>query len=169
MMQEIPAGVFTHFGGHAMSGGFAVAHDQIYHLEEYLHAAYLKKKKSKNGDEIGEQVFIDSKLNLDDVTWQNFRNLEKMMPFGLDNAKPIFLFENVGVESVRQFGKKNDHLELVFRNTAEDKVSAIGFFVKPEDFANVPVAGKKVNLVASLEKSVFGGRTELRLRIVDVI
>jgi hypothetical protein len=57
----------------------------------------------------------------------------------------------------------------VFRNKAGEKVSAIGFFSKPEDFANVPAPAKKVNLVASLEKSVFGGRTELRLRIVDVI
>ena len=165
MMQEVPTGVFTQFGGHAMSGGFAVEHDRIHHLEEELHKAYLKKKKDKDA----EQIFVDAKLSLDDVTWQNFRDLEKMMPFGLDNPKPIFMFENAGVESIRQFGKKNDHLELVFRNTRGDKVSAIGFFAKPEDFENVPAVSKKVNLVASLEKSVFGGRTELRLRIVDVI
>ena len=165
MMQEVPVGVFTHFGGHAMSGGFAVEHDRIHHLEEVLHAAYLKKKKNKDA----EQIFIDAVLSLDDVSWQNFRSLEKMMPFGLDNDKPIFLFENVVVESLKQFGKKTDHLELVFRNTRGDKISAIGFFSKPEDFANVPAAAKKINLVASLEKSVFGGRTELRLRIVDII
>ena len=165
MMQEVPADIFTHFGGHAMSGGFAVEHDRIHHLEEHLHAAYLKKKKDKSS----EQIFIDVVLSLDDVNWKNFKELEKMMPFGLDNAKPIFLFENVCVESVRQFGKKNDHLELTFRNTAGEKVSAIGFFAKPEDFVNTPAVGKKINLVASFEKSIFGGRTELRLRIVDVI
>jgi len=165
MMQEVPVGVLTHFGGHAMSGGFAVEHDRIHHLEEVLHAAYLKKKKNKDA----EQIFIDARLLLDDVTWPNFRNLEKMMPFGLDNAKPIFLFENVAVENVRQFGKRAEHLELVFRNSGGDKISAIGFFVKPEDFAVVPAAAKKINLVASLEKSVFGGRTELRLRIVGIL
>lgn len=165
MMQEMPPGILTHFGGHAMSGGFSVEHDSIHHLEGYLHEAYLKKKKDKNA----EQIFIDARLGLNDVTWQNFKNLEKMMPFGLDNLKPIFLFENVAVESVRQFGKKNDHLELVFRNTVGEKVSAIGFFTKPEDFENTPAPAKKINLVASLEKSVFGGRTELRLRIVDII
>lgn len=167
MMQAVPAGVFTQFGGHAMSGGFAVVHDRIHHLEEELHAAYLKKKK--NGEVCGAPVFVDAVLGLDDVTWENFRQLEKMMPFGLGNEKPIFLFENVTVESVRQFGKKAEHLELAFRNTAGDKISAIGFFAKPEDFENVPAAAKKVNLVASLEKSVFGGRTELRLRIIDII
>jgi single-stranded-DNA-specific exonuclease len=165
MMQELPDGTLTHFGGHAMSGGFAVEHDRIHHLEEHLHAAYLKKKKDKSA----EQIFIDAKLSLDEVTWQNYRSLEKMMPFGLDNAKPIFLFEDVGVESVRQFGKRTEHLELVFRNSTGNKVSAIGFFAKPEDFESVPAVGKKINLVASLEKSVFGGRTELRLRIVDII
>lgn len=165
MMQAVPAGVFTFFGGHAMSGGFSVVHERIHHLEEELHVAYLKKKKDKSV----EQFFIDAILSLEDVSWQNFRDIEKMMPFGLDNEKPVFLFENVAVESVRQFGKKNDHLELVFRNTTGEKVSAIGFFAKPEDFANVPAAAKKINLIASLEKSVFGGRTELRLRIVDII
>jgi single-stranded-DNA-specific exonuclease len=165
MMQEVPAGVFTHFGGHAFSGGFAVEHDRIHHLEEVLHAAYLKKKKVK---EMGK-IFIDACLSFDDVTWENFRNLEKMMPFGLDNPKPIFLFENVVVDTVRKFGKRMEHLEIAFKNSVGEKIAAIGFFVKPEDFANVPAAAKKVSLVASMEKSVFGGRTELRLKIVDVI
>jgi single-stranded-DNA-specific exonuclease len=165
MMQEVPVGILSHFGGHAMSGGFAVPHDQIHHLEEHLHAAYLKKKKDKNT----EQLFIDAKLSLDDVSWPNFRSLEKMMPFGLGNPKPVFLFEDVSVESVRKFGKKTDHTELVFRNAAGGKVSAIGFFVQPEDFESLPAAGKKINLVASLEKSVFGSKIELRLRIIDII
>ena len=165
MMQEVPVGIFTHFGGHSMSGGFAVEHERIHHLEEELHKAYLKTKKEK----CDETVFVDSKISLDDITWDNFRLIEKMMPFGLDNPKPIFMFENVVVESVRQFGKKTDHLELIFRNSAGQKISAIGFFAKPEDFATVPAAAKKINLLANFEKSVFGGRTDLRLRIVDVI
>ena len=112
MMQEMPVGMLTHFGGHAMSGGFSVSHERIHHLEEHLHAAYLKKKKDKNA----EEFFVDAVLLLDDVNWQNFRSLEKMMPFGLDNEKPIFLFENVLVSGVKQFGKEKNHLELKLRD-----------------------------------------------------
>ncbi len=165
MMQEVPLGIFTHFGGHSMSGGFAVEHERIHHLEEELHKAYLKTKKEKSA----EQLFIDATISLDDITWDNFRLIEKMMPFGLNNPKPIFMFENVLIESVRIFGKKQDHLELIFRNFEGNKISTIGFFAKAEDFANVPAAGKKVNLIANFEKSVFAGRTDLRLRLVDIV
>ncbi len=165
VMQAVDVGVFTHFGGHAMSGGFAVTTERIHHLEEELHKAYVLKKKVKDA----KAIFIDKKMMLDEVDWNTFKLIEKMMPFGLGNEKPLFMFENIEIDSMKQFGKKKDHLELTFHSHFADKISAIGFFATPEDFDNKPAEKKKINLIASLEKSVFGGRIELRLRIVDIV
>ena len=67
------------------------------------------------------------------------------------------------------FGKEKNHLELSFRNGRGQKVSAIGFFATDESFKVKPVAGARIDLYATLEKSMFRGRPELRLRIMDVM
>ena len=66
------------------------------------------------------------------------------------------------------FGKKNDHLKIDFKNKKGQRISAIGFFMKAEDFPVKIENGEKINLLANLEKSYFGGREELRLRIVGI-
>jgi len=86
----------------------------------------------------------------------------------MDNPKPIFTFKNIEIADVKIFGKKNDHLKLTFTNKKGYKISAIAFFKKPEDFSAKVATGEKIDLLANIEKSYFGGREELRLRIVDI-
>jgi hypothetical protein len=75
------------------------------------------------------------------------------------------------------FGKENNHLELIFRNSSEKniypntsggRVKAIGFFMKTTDWGAELKTGDRINLLANFEKSTFRGFTELRLRIVDL-
>jgi single-stranded-DNA-specific exonuclease len=162
--KEIPP--LESFGGHMMSGGFALMPDAIHHLEDALVAAHAKVAKTDLG---AQTSFIDSVLTLDDVSWQTQKLISQMAPFGIDNPKPLFLFKNVKPESVRMFGKRPEHLELSFNDFSGKPVKAIGFFMKPEDFAVVPAEGKTFDLVATLEKSFFRFKSELRLRIVDII
>jgi hypothetical protein len=78
------------------------------------------------------------------------------------------MFHSVIPTVVKQFGKEKNHLEIEFQNSNGKRVKAIGFFMKPEDFEIKPVVGAPINLVATLEKSMFRGFAELRLRIVDI-
>ena len=41
--------------------------------------------------------------------------------------------------------------------------------MKPTDFDVKIEKGEKIDLLANLEKSFFGGREEIRLRIVDIV
>ncbi|MBX4198182.1 single-stranded-DNA-specific exonuclease RecJ [Candidatus Parcubacteria bacterium] len=157
---------FLEFGGHKMSGGFSVEHDKIHSLEEAL-------IKSRNGltiegGPIVEHDYIDAKINLEDVNWTIQKHLDQLAPFGIGNPKPLFLLENVTPLVVKQFGKGQEHLEMAFTNGTR-QIKAIGFFMKPDDFAVVPEASKPHNLVATIEKSMFRNYPELRLRIVDII
>src|SRR5690606_21221404 len=105
---------------------------------------------------------------IDEVNWDVWRQIEKLAPFGVGNPKPVFLFQDILISEVKMFGKEKNHLELSFQNSKGKKVKAIGFFMKPEQFKTEIEKGKKINLVANMEKSMFGGRTELRLRIVNL-
>ncbi len=111
---------------------------------------------------------IDKKLLLDHVSWNIYSQIEKFAPFGMDNPKPLFLFENIIISNFKLFGKEQNHLELRFKNTRGEDVIAIAFFTKGEKFG-VPIeVGKIINLVATMEKSIFRNFPELRLRIVDI-
>ncbi|KKQ44220.1 MAG: hypothetical protein US64_C0012G0001, partial [Candidatus Nomurabacteria bacterium GW2011_GWC1_37_9] len=67
------------------------------------------------------------------------------------------------------FGKEKNHLELSFLNSKGKVVKAIAFFKTRESYNNMLNVGERINMVATFEKSTFGGRTELRLRIVDIL
>lgn len=154
LMNEVKDSL-VEFGGHAFSGGFSVLQENVYFLEEKLSAAYNKLKT-----EIDETVFVDKKMDIKDVTWDTYNMIEKLGPFGMGNPKPTFLFEDVNVESVQHFGKEKNHLRLSF-----GKVDAIEFFTKRDNIEE----GQKINLVASIEKSMFMNKKELRLRVIDII
>jgi single-stranded-DNA-specific exonuclease len=158
---------FVVFGGHAFSGGFSVSHEKIHSLEENLNVAY--RKLMEKGAPEKEKVRIDKKITLEDVTWDTYKLIDKLSPFGVGNPKPVFLLEGIEVADMRQFGKEKNHLGLDFMDENGRKISAISFFSKPGDFSKEPKRGGKVGLVASLEKSTFMGKIELRLRIIDIV
>ena len=158
---------FMEFGGHELAGGFTVHHEKIHFLEEALSKSYQKVKYKTNG-ELEKNSGIPAGLN--SVNMKNWKEIEKLAPFGCENPKPIFLFQNVKVENIKKFGKNGsgEHLEITFSGN-DNEVKAVSFFSTPESFG-VPVSeGKNVNLLATFDLSRFRGREELRLRIVDII
>lgn len=163
---ESVSDLFIGFGGHAMAGGFSVAPEKLDSLEVEAMEAYKKVEKMENGLAMLE---IDSKLSLDDINWKNWNIIEKFAPFGMDNPKPVFIFEGVEVKEVKMFGNGGIHLELSFTKTKGDTVKAIGFFMTIDKFNDLTIKeGKNIDLVATMEKSMFRGVPELRLRIVDI-
>ena len=169
---------FLQFGGHKHSGGFAVSNDEVHFLEKRLNDG-AKNLKSKVLEIKEEQDFdkniIDSELSLDEVNNGLFTEINKLAPFGVGNHKPIFLFRNLQPVSVRKFGKSNDHVEIIFKKKTGEKVSAISFFGAKEKWANNILKidysknSGKIDLIASIEKSMFRGRPEIRLRVVEVV
>lgn len=181
IMRAVPEGVFSECGGHKHSGGFGVNKDQIHHLSEILNEAADKLQVASNklqvegsqsqvGNELVEsEDLIDYELSLDDVTGNLHGDVDKLAPFGVGNRKPVFIFKNIKPISVRTFGKGNEHVELVFPQKNGRKVSAISFFGSTSPWATPLEASRSLDLVASIEKSMFRNRPEIRLRVVDVI
>ncbi len=158
------AGTFSQFGGHKMAGGFAVSSEHIHALETELLNAYSKVKEST----AVEEEFIDTILSIDDVTEKTYNDIEQLGPFGVGNAKPLFLIKNQLIAETRSFGKRQEHLELLLPNSRQKMIKAIAFFAEPQSFTVQPKKSKTVDILATMEKSFFG-RPEIRLRIVDIL
>ena len=166
LMKSLPEGILLDYGGHALSGGFSVSHEKIHLLETEIIIA-LKKIKV-DGDDTPQEVFIDKKLSIDEVNWDTYKAIEKLAPFGAGNPKPLFLFEKIKIAAIKNFGKEKNHLEISFKKSDGKNISAIGFFMTGDEWGMELKEGEKINLVATMEKSMFRGFPELRLRIVDV-
>ena len=112
----------------------------------------------------------DLKLSLAEVNMKNWKEIEKMAPFGLGNPKPIFLFSGVKIEKIKKFGKNGsgEHLEIIFSDASGGKAKAISFFSNLDSFKNTLSEGLNVNLLATFDLSRFRGREELRLRVEDI-
>ncbi len=165
MMRE-SADLFLEYGGHSASGGFSIDLGKVDLLSSGLEDAYQKISVLENKK---KELIADAILNIDDVNNNLEREISQLAPFGMDNPKPIFLLKGIEIFDTKIFGKKNEHLKIDFVNKKGQKISAIGFFTKPEDFSAKIAKGEKIDLLANLEKSFFAGREELRLRIVDII
>ncbi len=159
---ELFPGVITHSGGHEQAGGFSCSVDHVGELSNALNES-LKHVEIK---ELGTQeISIDADLTMDDIHEVTYKAIAPLAPFGVGNAKPVFSFNDVSPLATKRFGKKSEHLEIVYPTSRGGKIKAIQFFVKRETEER---AAKPHTLLAHLEKSYFAGKTELRLRIVEI-
>jgi single-stranded-DNA-specific exonuclease len=173
LMQSLPVNTLLSFGGHEMAGGFSIAQPEIHFLEERLIDVY---EKSNTGIQEEKEVYaIDADITLSLLSRNIYDALDELAPFGVGNMKPTFICKAVIVGNVKQFGKTKEHLELQVndgsgggKKNKEFPKKAIDFFATPESYLCIPEVGKKIDLIATLERSWFLGREELRLRIVDI-
>jgi single-stranded-DNA-specific exonuclease len=157
---------FIEFGGHELAGGFTVHTEKIHFLEEALSVSFHKVKREK----IDSVASFDIKTDLGVVNMKNWKEIEKISPFGLGNPKPVFLFENIKIEKLKKFGKNGsgEHLEIIFVDANNNKTKAVSFFSSLDSFPVALEEGRSVNLLATFDLSRFGGKVELRLRVEEI-
>ncbi len=166
LMHGVTEDIFIDRGGHKMSGGFSIRTEHIHLLDEALNTSYEKIGVSSDG--IKEEWLADHTLSLEDIDFKLWDIVDKLSPFGIENAKPTFFFKGVKPSDVKRFGKLKEHLEIVFTKQNGKKVSAISFFAEDDEKFSALRTGIPFNLVATLERSTFRNFPELRLRIVDI-
>ena len=170
LMTEVQE-VFLDFGGHELAGGFSIHEEKIDLFAPALMAASEKlKNRYKLEGSTFSKIRLESEsieINIDDVTWEMYKEVEQFAPFGMGNEKPVFSLKNVSVKEVRFFGKEGIHteLKLATSDVAKKTISAIKFFTH-DDFRSISI-GSIVDMIVTLEKSTFTYPHELRLRIVD--
>ncbi len=167
LMSLLPENSLTAFGGHKMAGGFSVSREEVHLLEERLMNAHEESEISSE-----EDVYkIDAIINIDDVTEENYKVIERLAPYGAGNPKPTFLLENIEIFTVKEFGKDKNHLELSFKNSKKKIIKAIAFFKTRNDFSSRQglAEGDILDIIVNFEKNNFAGRSELRLRIINIM
>lgn len=161
---------FSHFGGHAVSGGFTVSDDAVFDLEDRLVRAHEQVSRETTPAETFAWR-ADAELSPNEATAGYLTRIEKLAPFGQENPKPVFLLRDVVVREISRFGKGSEHAKIVVSADASDyAVQAVAFFAKGS-VAHAMEAlspNHRAHLLAHLERDTFSRGNPVRLRLLDL-
>jgi single-stranded-DNA-specific exonuclease len=171
-IQEKHPQIFINAGGHSFAGGYSVNDEFIHEFRDKIKESYnMLFGSGESGDRPEKSVsyMADAILLPEQVTWNTWNEVEKLMPYGEGNTKPLFVFKDVKIDSIKMFGKQKEHLEIGFSG-----IKAIAFFAESEMCEEIEGELAKGNIVrktvlGNLEKSTFTYSPTLRIRIVDII
>lgn len=155
---------FTQFGGHKGAGGFSVTLEQLSTLEEKLSEVLTSPLNPSPAQGEGQGWGMsDIDVQIDEINEDLWGIVSQFAPFGTGNEKPVFKIKSQ-ISNVKQFGKAQEHIEI----TLDNKTKAISFFATLDSFSHQPTVGSTATVSATLEKSYFRNKPELRLRILDI-
>ena len=121
--------------------------------------------KESNIKEIVPVIYIDSKIELNEINKQMVESLKQLEPFGEGNKMPIFAIKNLKIDSIRALSE-GKHLKLTLREN-NTIINAIGFNMGnlAEDYR----IGDKIDVVGVLEINHFNGIDMLQINLKDIM
>lgn len=155
--------LLTKFGGHHMAAGLTLPIENIAVIRTELNA-FLQQKEGTSSSVI--PLLVDEKLHISDVTIKAIEELQKLAPFGTDNPKPVFLFEQVRVQEIRRIGSEKTHLKL---KLVEEKseLDVIGFHLGAMG-ENIG-AEAELSVIGKLNINEWNGLRKPQLMLDDLI
>jgi single-stranded-DNA-specific exonuclease len=159
------ADCFSIYGGHAGAAGFTMKSAK--YLPDFKKRILEIAAKELKGKDLTPKLDVEAELNLEDLNWELFDQIQQFEPFGMANPKPLFLVKNLLVENIRQVGADNKHLKLALKHATMIKsFDAIGFGMGAM-VDNIKY-GDTVEVVCEINLNEFNGSRKLELRLVDL-
>lgn len=182
-MSQEKQNLFVDYGGHERSGGFGLRVESVDIADQILNDSYIsilsqKTETVKTKDDKSSDG--DISIQIQDLNSSLWSDVQSLAPFGIGNLKPIFKIENSFIKNAKVFGKTKEHVECVLTHNdpivdgdekfvqSRREYKAIHFFSKFVDKVD-GLIGKTGTFLTNCEISYFGGKTEKRFRIIDII
>ena len=148
------------FGGHSMAIGISIKKENF----EKLKAEIEKCAEESNISDIMPIINIDKRINLKDISIEEAKSLELLEPFGEANKMPIFLMQNLKIDSIRALSD-GKHLKLTLK---QDNyiIDAIGFNMG--ELSKQYLLGDKVDVVGTIEINTFGNKENIQMNLKDI-
>lgn len=159
-LDSIP-GLLIRHGGHAAAAGFTIKTELLPELENRL---YLLAKQSIADLDLSPTYNIDAEVPLTDLSWDLYKKLDRLEPYGFGNPRPVLVSRNVRVCYPRSVGSGGKHLKFVVEDSLGNRWDAIAFQQGYwED--RIP---DYVDLAYGLERNEWNGRVKLQLNVADI-
>ena len=154
--------LFMKFGGHKMAAGLSLKSENINSFRDRINkyaSENLKIEDKTPGIKIGAE------LSSKDINHDFLEEMEILKPYGFGNPKPVFLYKDLSVDSVRFVGKERNHFKGVFHDDFRT-YDAIKF--NSEDIYSRINGKSKIDLAFNIEKNNFRGVETIQFNIKDI-
>ncbi len=163
------ADLLVDVGGHPMAAGFTIETEKLEIFEQRL-TEFAEKNITE--DILKKQLAIDCKLDLKQMTFELFDNLEKLKPFGMKNPEPVFCSE-VEVVETKIVGSNGKHLKLkvISIHYPLSTIHHPGYDAIAFNFADLVEnikPGDKIQIAYTIAKDEWNGNNRLQLKIRDI-
>lgn len=146
-------------GGHELAAGFTCSIDKLPEIKIELEKLAAAALKANPGIPV---LTVDCELNLFDITWDLFNELEKFQPFGFSNPQPVFSLNQVKLKSCYPVGQAKKHLKLKIGN-----LEAIAFNFG--HLAEQLQPDQLIDLAFTLDSNSWNSHQSLQLKIKDIV
>jgi single-stranded-DNA-specific exonuclease len=147
------------FGGHEAAAGATLAVENLKAFARRFNEAIAAQKPATA---MQKTLSADAELKLNEINFELLAELESLEPFGMGNAKPLFVSKALAVQHKRVVGE--NHLKLTLRH--ENKLIDAIAFGKADEFAKLSPA---IDLLYGLEINEFNNRQSIQMVVKDFI
>ncbi len=150
------------FGGHKYAAGLSVKTAQIPELRKKLQEVASSRLTA---DMLMPKLAIDAEMRFRDIDVALLKLLDKMAPFGPQNARPTFMTRDLEVAGSPTIVGRN---HLKFKVRQDNKIlDAIGFDLGDKIY-RISSGEQKVDLVYVIDENEYLGRKSIQLRVKDL-
>lgn len=151
--------IVNSFGGHDMAAGITINLDKI---DEFKIKFNIAVDEVADHD-MKDEIIIDTEIKTANITFNTLEDIKKIMPFGVGNPEPVFIYRSSAVKGVSTLSD-GKHLRI----TLEEKgvsTDCIGFNMGNR--RDEIVIGDKIDLVCTLIENNFRDIKSLQFIIKD--
>jgi single-stranded-DNA-specific exonuclease len=166
-------GLLLEGGGHAMAGGFSVLPEKIFELHNFFNQNLGEKIMELSAN---KKMEFDIALDLPQVNIELLKELAKLEPFGVGNARPKFILRDVIKVRANLIGKTGEHISGIFCTKSAvgftGQIQAVAFRSANTTLGEILLDSKfnkPMNLVGTLNINVWMGVEKVQMIIEDVI
>ncbi len=127
-LQSMPE-LFSKFGGHAGAAGFTLPIKNIKLFKKKM-ITYINK--NMDSELFIKNIEIDKQIPVHKISYEFFKNLELLKPFGFGNPTPTFLTRNVVIENTKLIGDSKSHLMFDLKKNGYHIRNAVWFNANDE-------------------------------------
>ncbi len=150
------------FGGHSYAAGLTIRAEHMEAFRDHLCRAVSTRL---HPDDYVPKLSIDGPLSLDDCNEELVEFLDRLSPFGIGNAEPLFVADDVRLASPPTIVSRN-HLKMSLRQNGRE-IDCIGFGM---GHLAGPIQSEsgRVSIAFVPTINVWQNRSRLQLKLRDI-
>lgn len=151
------------FGGHTGAAGFTI---EIKNINNFKKKINEYAKSILKSDDFYKILDIDKTIPIQKISYEFFKTLELLKPFGFGNPTPTFLTKNVIVENARLIGNDKTHLSFDFSKKGYVTKGAVWF--SKGKLLNTMNSNIFYDIVFKININLFKGKYYTKVLIDDM-